>query len=173
MYTFNSKTDVGVDFSITSLFSPDDDIQTAILNTVKSGTTSIKMMIYGFHLPILTDLLIAKHQAGVDVQIVLDYSQSKGVAEAAEVKKLVTAGVDTVIGTSPEAHQICHEKGICVDNQLVLTGSYNFSLSAAKQVNHCDFIASKERADWFSSFFKEIRGWMLSNEPQDQLEAHL
>jgi phosphatidylserine/phosphatidylglycerophosphate/cardiolipin synthase-like enzyme len=155
-------------FGMRSYFSPDDDIQSKIIKETREARKSILMAIYGFHLPPLTDLLIQKHKEGVMVKCILDLSQSKGKAEAIEVKKLLDAGVDVVIGTSPEAHQIMHEKAICIDGYHTLTGSYNFSLSAAKQVNHMDFVYSHDRAEWFTKFFKKLRTWIVKNEPQNQ-----
>lgn len=99
-------------FGIKSLFSPQDDIQAEIIKEVQNAQQSILIAIYGFHLPPLTDLLIEKHKEGITVQCILDLSQSKGVAEKQEVKKIVQAGIDTVIGTSPKAHQIMHEKDV-------------------------------------------------------------
>jgi phosphatidylserine/phosphatidylglycerophosphate/cardiolipin synthase-like enzyme len=155
-------------FGIKSFFSPQDDIQAEIIKEVQNAKETIFIAIYAFHLPPLTDLLIEKHKAGIEIHCILDLSQSKGIAEKPEVEKLVEAGIDTVIGTSPEAHQIMHEKGMCIDGYHVITGSYNFSTSAAEQVNHMDFIYSKDRADWFATFFNNLRAWIVKNEPQDQ-----
>ena len=156
-------------FGVKSLFSPDDDVAAEILKEVGSAQSSILMMIYGFTLVPLVDLLIAKHQAGITVQLVLDKTQAAGKTESLQVERLKAAGVDFVIGTSPKAHQIMHEKGICIDNVHVITGSYNFSASAANQVNHCDFIYSKDRADWFTKQFASLRDWIVTNEPQQPL----
>src|SRR5579883_1487122 len=108
-------------FGIRSYFSPQDDIQTEILKEVQAAKKSILLAIYAFHLPPLTNILIQKHKEGVNVQCVLDFSQSKGRAERTEVQKLFRAGVDVVIGTSPKAHQIMHEKGMCIDSYHTLT----------------------------------------------------
>jgi len=153
-------------FGIKSLFSPKDDIQAEIIKEVNNAKESILMAIYGFHLPPLTDLLIKKHREGIKVQCILDLSQSRGKAEKPEVEKLKKAKVDIVIGTSPKAHQIMHEKGLCIDGHHVITGSYNFSTSAAKQVNNMDFIYSHDRAVWFTNFFNYLRDWIIKNEPQ-------
>ncbi len=155
-------------FGIRSFFSPQDDIQSEIIKAVQEAKQSILIAIYGFHLPPLTDLLIEKHKQGVQVQCILDLSQSKGKAEKPEVEKLIKAGIGAVIGTSPKAHQIMHEKGMCIDGERIITGSYNFSISAADQVNHMDFMYSKDRAAWFTDFFNDLRTWIVKNEPQDQ-----
>lgn len=148
-------------FGIKTLYSPDDDIHSELIKEVTEAQESILMMIYGFTLPDLTDLLIQKHQAGVKVQCVMDLSQSRGKTEKVQVQKLLDAGLDVVIGTSPVAHQIMHEKGLCLDGARTITGSWNFSTSAAKQVNHMDFIYSEDRAAKFTEFFNEIRQSMI------------
>lgn len=157
-------------FGVDSLYSPQDDIQTRLLDEVSKAEKSIYMMIYGFHLPSLTDLLIQKHKEGVLVQCVLDFSQSKGTAEKVEVQRLIDVGVDVVVGTSPMAHQIMHEKLLIIDMVKTISGSYNFSLSAEKQVNHCDIFYSPDRAMWALGAFNYVRSWMVTNEPDKQLE---
>lgn len=139
------------------LWSPYHDIQGKLLEEVDSAKSKIRMIIYGFHLPALTDLLIQKHKAGLDVKCILDLSQSKGVAEREEVQKLRDAGVDVVVGTSPVAGQILHEKAINIDTFRHISGSYNFSISAAKQFNHMDFFWSKDLVDVFSEVFDQLR----------------
>src|ERR1019366_6419950 len=116
----------------------------------------------------LTDALIAKHQAGLTVQCVLDHTQSAGTTEKVQVQRLLEAGVDVQIGTSSKSHQIMHEKGICIDSVHTITGSYNFSPSAQLQVNHADFFYSPDRAAWFTKVFNETRAWIVANEPQYQ-----
>jgi phosphatidylserine/phosphatidylglycerophosphate/cardiolipin synthase-like enzyme len=155
-------------FGIKSFFSPQDDIQAEIIKEVQKAKQTVLVAIYGFHLPPLTNVLIDKHREGVEVHCILDLSQSKGEAERPQVEKLIDAGIDVVIGTSPKAHQIMHEKAMCIDGVHVITGSYNFSTSAAEQVNHMDFIYSKDRAEWFTNFFNDLRAWILKNEKGDQ-----
>ena len=159
---------MGFSFGFRTLCSPKDDVQGEILKEVGAADHTILMLIYGFHLPALTDLLIAKHKAGVNVQCILDLTQSKGKAEEGEVQRLVDAGVDVTIGTSPVHHAIMHEKGFCLDGMRTITGSYNFSQSAAGQVNHCDFVYSNDRALWFMQMFNNLHDWIEANEPDCQ-----
>ena len=96
--------------TVTTCFAPFDDTTAAFLKFVKRAKKSVCISIYGFHLPPLTDALIAKHQAGVKVTIILDHTQAEGKAESGEVQKLVDAGVPLLIGTSPIHRQILHSK---------------------------------------------------------------
>lgn len=160
-------------FGVDSLVSPTDDVQSRLLQEVGKATTSIYMMIYGFHLPSLTDLLIAKKQASVEVHCVLDFTQSKGTAESGEVQKLLEADVDLVVGTSPVAGQIMHEKLLILDMMKTLSGSYNFSLSAEKQVNHMDIFYSQDRAVWAKGVFDMQYAWVKANEADKQPKINL
>ena len=143
-------------FGFTRLESPEDDIQTKLLDELSKATTKIRIIIYGFTLEPLVDRIIQKHTAGLDVRCILDLTQSKGVTERVQVQKLKDAGVDFIEGTSPVAGAIIHEKAITIDDKQIITGSYNFSASAAKQVNHMDFIYSRELATDFNDIFDQL-----------------
>lgn len=117
-------------------FSPFDETTEPFLALVQSAKQSIFVVIYGFTLSALVDDLIAKHQAGVEIGIILDHTQSAGTAEKVQVQRLLDAGVSFLIGTSPDAGNIIHSKFVVVDGRDVETGSWNFSASAARQSNN-------------------------------------
>src|SRR5512146_1484887 len=131
---------VTASLQIRTLFAPFDDTTAAFLTFVGSAQKSLDINIYGFHLPALTATLIAKHQAGVRVSVILDHSQERGKAEAGEVQKLVEAGVPLLVGTSPVHGQILHSKFTVVDGVSVEHGSWNYSLSASQQSNDMHFV---------------------------------
>ncbi len=141
------------------LWSPFHDIQSEVLKEVGQAKTKIRVSMYGFTLAPLVAILIEKYKAGVDVKVLLDLSQSKGKAEAPEVQLLIDAGVPVLIGKSPVAGQILHEKAFNVDDKRHISGSWNSSISAQKQFNHCDFIWSKELVDVFDQVFDHL--WAL------------
>lgn len=117
-------------------FSPFDETTEPFLELVQSATRSLFVVIYGFTLSALVDDLIAKHQAGVTVGIILDHTQAEGTAEKVQVQRLLAAGVPFLIGTSPDASNIIHSKFVVADERDVETGSWNFSASAARQSNN-------------------------------------
>lgn len=135
--------------SVTTLFAPFEDTTGAFLDFVTSAKRSLHIVIYGFHLPKLTDLLIAKQQAGLTISVILDHTQAAGTAEAGEVQRLVTAGVPLLIGTSPVHRQILHSKFAVVDGEAVEFGSWNYSLSASQQSNTMSFVRG---ADYAAAF---------------------
>src|SRR5260370_7178605 len=94
--------------TVTTLFSPWDDTQGAMLDFVSGVHESFYSVIYGFHLPALTDDLIRLHGSGVTVGIILDHTQAGGPAQASELQRLVTATVPLLIRPPPLPPTIIH-----------------------------------------------------------------
>lgn len=145
---------------VRTLFAPYDATTEEYLSFVASAKRDIRLIIYGYHLPALTALLIAKHQAGVKVNVILDHSQAEGHAESGEVQKLVDAGVPLLIGTSPVHHQILHTKATIIDECAVESGSWNYSLSASQQSNTLTFVHDAEYARAYLLHWHTIRGFV-------------
>jgi phosphatidylserine/phosphatidylglycerophosphate/cardiolipin synthase-like enzyme len=126
----------------TLFLSPDDDCHAALLAAARSATKSLHVLIYGFTLPDLVDVLIQKQHAGLSVGVVVDHTQASGATQEPLMQRLVDAGVPVTITTSHGA--IMHEKCLLVDLELgadhnaslAVYGSWNFSRGANKQANH-------------------------------------
>jgi len=149
---------------VRTLFSPFDATSEEYLAFVQSATRSIFLQIYGYHLPALGDTLVAKHQAGVNVNVILDHSQAEGKAEVQEVQKLVAAGVPLLIGTSPVHGQILHSKFTVIDESAVESGSWNYSLSASAQSNTLTFVHDPDYARAYLDHFHRIRMFIIMHD---------
>ncbi len=161
--------------AVRTLFSPFDDTTEEYLAFVQSARQSVFVCIYGFHLPKLTDALIALHNSGVHVSLILDHSQAEGKAESSEVQKLVDAQVPFLIGTSPVHHQILHSKFTVVDELAVESGSWNYSLSASQQSNTMTFVHDTGYARKHLDHYHRLRGFLVLHDmvyqPQHAIEA--
>lgn len=146
-------------------FAPDQDCLTPLLEAINSAKQSILVADYSFNLPSLVDSLIAQHQKGVKVTLVLDRSQSFGKSEVVQIQRLRQAGIDFVIGTS-DKHKIMHLKCAVVDNQTVINGSYNFTTAAASESNVLEIFTDPEIAELFTAQIKKIYQFISENEPQ-------
>ena len=156
---------ISASLKIRTLFAPFDDTTGEFLRFLQSAQASIDMQIYGAHLPAMTDVLIAKHQAGVRVSVILDHTQAEGKAEAAEVQKLIAAGVPLLIGTSPVHHAILHSKFTVIDEASVEHGSWNYSLSASQQSNDMHYVeGSPDYAAAYLRHHDRIRAFILLHE---------
>jgi len=146
-------------------FSPQDDTLKTFLEFIAAAQKKIRIADYSFNIDPLVDLLIEKHNAGVDVRLVLDKSQSAGVTEKPEVKKLHAAKVRFVIGTS-EKHKIMHNKFTIVDDAWVQSGSWNYTNAASDEDNFFDIEHSVDRAMFFTADWQKMYDWINKNEPQ-------
>ena len=152
----------------TYLITPFQDAAQAYSRFLDQARARLRIMIYGFTLAWVADLLVTKKRAGVDVKLILDHSQAVGHCEAPVLQRLVAGGfvdgVDFLIGTSPDHHAINHLKATWIDEAYVWHGSWNYSLSANQQLNSIEIIASPELARTFDRVFTWSWDWVKTHE---------
>lgn len=158
----------------TRLITPYADGLTAFSTFLDRVENKWRTIIYGDTHPVFFDKAIAFFKAGKDFKAILDHTQSCGPSEKAQVQRLLDAGmkdgVDFVIGTSPEAHQIIHLKSTWLDDRWVEDGSLNYSPSALKQVNSICIMDWPEYAAYLNgNVFEPLWSWILANESQYQV----
>lgn len=154
-----------IDNTRKTYFSPQDDTLKAFLAFIGTAKKKIRVADYSFNLEPLVELLITKQKAGVDVQLVLDKSQSAGVTEKPEVKQLKAAKVPFVVGTS-DKHKIMHNKFTIIDDEWVQSGSWNYTNAASDEDNFFDIEHSPSRAQAFTADWQKMFEWIKANEPQ-------
>ena len=111
---------------ISCFFSPGLDILDAIREHLELCTTSLDICVYTISDDRLVEAIIQCHRAGITVRILSD--NDKQYDKGSDIQSLSLAGVDVRVDTSP-AHM--HHKFMVVDSDIVLTGSYNWTRSAA------------------------------------------
>lgn len=119
----------------TLLLSPGQDIKSAAAAFAVSAQSELLVNCYGLSDVAIVGALIALNLAGKRVVVVVDRTQAGGPADQAQLPKLVAAGIEVVITTSPTG-AIDHEKVMVRDRSVVWYGSYNFSASAQSQRNY-------------------------------------
>jgi phosphatidylserine/phosphatidylglycerophosphate/cardiolipin synthase-like enzyme len=107
-------------------FSPEDGTLEHILNAVNLAHESIYFMAYSFTTDKLAEAMIERAKAGVTVRGVFDKDQYHSNA-GTEFDTLHNAGIDVWLDGNP---RLMHHKVIIIDQQVVITGSYNFSNNA-------------------------------------------
>lgn len=106
-------------------FSPSGGCTAAVVRELAAAKVSIRVQAYSFTSAPIAQALVAAAKRGVTVTVVLDRSNRSSKYSA--VTFLQHAGVPVVIDAK---HAIAHNKIIIVDNQVVLTGSFNFTSQA-------------------------------------------
>ena len=152
-----------IDNTRKTYFSPDDDTQNAFLQFLQSATKKILIADYSFNLQPVVDLLISKHQSGIEVRLILDRTQAAGRSEEPEVQQLRSAGIPLAVGTS-SLRKIMHNKFTIVDDTWVESGSWNYTGTASKEDNFFDIENSPDRAVAFATYWQKMHDWIAKNE---------
>ena len=110
---------------ITALFSPQDNIEQAIVAAIGRANKQILVQAYLLTDNKISDALIAAHKRGVAVQVMLDAERSK--TKASDGQRMSDAGIEVRLET---AYENAHNKVMILDGALLISGSYNFTYAA-------------------------------------------
>lgn len=109
--------------AVENYFSPVDKVMDKIVAEVKAAKKSIKFMAFNYTSSDLSDAMLAQAKAGVQVQgVFLERDATQG-----SLVPLYCAGLPILIDGNKDA---MHHKVIIIDDQTVITGSFNFTQSA-------------------------------------------
>lgn len=132
-------------------FSPRGGCENAIIEWISRANRSIHILIYSFTLDSISDAIISAYKRGIDVKIVFEQEQ---ITQYSEYWKLKEAGVPVRNDTNPYS---MHNKVMIVDEEIVITGSYNWSSSAENRNNeNMIIIRSREIAEIYEREFEKI-----------------
>lgn len=109
-------------------FTPGQDCQGLIVQQINQAKTSVLVQAYSFTAVPIARALKQASARGVDVRVILDKSQRTERYSGATFLK--NAGIPVVIDGQPA---IAHSKVMIVDQNVVITGSYNFTKSAQER----------------------------------------
>ena len=124
----------------TVYFSPQGGCTSAIEREFGTAKSSVYVQAYSFtSAPIAKALLEAKKR-GVKVEAILDKSNQTAKYSSADF--LAHGGIPTLIDAK---HAIAHNKVMVIDEETVITGSFNFS-KAAEQENAENLLIIHDRA---------------------------
>jgi phosphatidylserine/phosphatidylglycerophosphate/cardiolipin synthase-like enzyme/DNA/RNA endonuclease YhcR with UshA esterase domain len=147
-------------FPMELYFSPSDKTTSKINAALNAATSSISICMYTFTRDDLAATLIAQKNAGKKVRVVMDNNTDSGN----EFATLQNAGVDVLLkNLSPSpSSALLHHKYAVIDadkpspNNVVLTGSHNWSSAAETQNDENELIVHSQRiANLYLQEFKQ------------------
>lgn len=152
----------GVFFSLgtTPVNDPKFDCAIAVIDLFNQAKKTAHVAIYSLTEPNIVNAMIEAHKRGVEVAVVVDKTESKNASMAIMIKKLVQAGVDIRIATRQRS--LMHNKIAVIDNHIVCTGSFNWTVSAEK-LNDENLIVI-EGTDVAADYEKYVFNRILQNE---------
>jgi phosphatidylserine/phosphatidylglycerophosphate/cardiolipin synthase-like enzyme len=121
-----------------AFFSPGDACRNTIIRNIETATQKLNICVFTISDDIITNSLLTVHKKGVQIKLITD--NDKSLDEGSDVEQLARAGIAVKMDTSPN-HM--HHKFMIADNKALITGSYNWTRSAAKY-NHENIIVTRE-----------------------------
>ena len=136
---------------VETAFSPSDGVSQVIRTQLSYAKKNVRVMAF-----VLTSESIAKElgelsKRGVDVQCILDRGQARTRYSGDEYLK----GCGVKVYISPNSRGKMHHKVIVIDDETVITGSYNFSENAEK--GNDENIVIVKNSDLAKLFNKEFK----------------
>lgn len=160
---------------IETSFMPYQSGVDAYLKFLDGTKRSLRVAVYELTEPRIVDKWLELQQNGVkDIIVLLDKSQTvsrSGRYEQAQIQRLRDAGIEVVIGTSEQKHNIMHLKMSVRDGDCVEDGSYNYSKSANTQANNVNVIYSPKRAALFLTDWQRMYDFMKTQDQTPWVKA--
>ncbi len=110
---------------VENYFAPEDHAMDHIIAAVRQARKSVRFMAFSFTDQDLGQALIARAKAGVEVSGVVEKRGSD--TEYCQMAPLTRAGLEVLTDGNP---YVLHHKVLIIDEQVVVTGSFNFTESA-------------------------------------------
>lgn len=125
-------------------------VEDELVAALDGAQKTVDVAIYNISLPNVTDALLAAHERGVKVRMVMESESMDNKSS----ESLLDAGIE-IIGDNREG--LMHNKFVVIDSKEVWTGSFNFTSTAAyKDFNNLLRIRSTRAAQDYTAEFEEF-----------------
>ncbi|MBL7857392.1 MAG: DUF1669 domain-containing protein [Cyclobacteriaceae bacterium] len=120
-------------------FSPGDACRHAIIRQMNAAIHQLSICVFTISDDAISKAILDTHQRGVGVRIITDNDKSLDIGS--DIEHLAGQGIPVKIDNTSN-HM--HHKFMVVDDQSVITGSYNWTSSAAR-FNHENIVLMQEQ----------------------------
>lgn len=140
-----------------ALFSPGDDCLNEIIRLVRGAESSIDICVFTISDDRISREIAEAHRRGVQVRVITD--DDKTADRGSDIFALSQAGVEVMIDRTSN-HM--HHKFALFDGKVVLTGSYNWTRSAA-DYNYENIVVTDDKkivasyTGCFNKLWKEMK----------------
>jgi phosphatidylserine/phosphatidylglycerophosphate/cardiolipin synthase-like enzyme len=124
----------------TAYFSPGKSCRSAIISQIRSARSSIRICVFTISDNEITNEIIAAHKRNISIKIITDNDKSFDLGS--DIELLSKRGLKIKIDRS-DSHM--HHKFCLIDNTELITGSYNWTRSAAER-NQENIIVSQNQS---------------------------
>lgn len=138
-----------------SLFSPGESCREAIIGQISQAKRSLDICVFTISDDTISEAILQAHNRNIRIQIITDNDKLYDVGS--DITRMRDAGIVIRIDNTSD-HM--HHKFMIADDHTVLTGSYNWTRSAAK-FNYENIVLTSEPGV-VKSFLKEFgRLWQI------------
>ncbi|MEQ1586670.1 MAG: phospholipase D-like domain-containing protein [Cyclobacteriaceae bacterium] len=130
-------------------FSPGEECRNVIISQIKSAVKHLQICVFTISDDVITDAILTSHKRGTDIKIITD--NDKSLDEGSDIEQIARQGIVVKMDRTPN-HM--HHKFMVVDGKTLITGSYNWTRSAAR-FNHENILLTRE-GGVVKSFLKEF-----------------
>lgn len=139
-------------------FSPRGGAQAAVIEQIQSAKSTIYVQAYSFTSKPIIEALVRAQKRGVNVIALLDKSNLSDRYSAADL--IDHFGVGTLID---DKHKIAHNKIMIIDQETVITGSFNFTKAAEEgNAENLLVLKSSQLAD---TYYRNWEAHLKHSEP--------
>ncbi len=139
-------------------FSPNGGCQEVVIKEIGNAHKSIDIAMYALTSREIAQALVDAKKREVKIKITLDAAQMKD--HFSKSRYLINKGVNVKFHMGPG---LMHDKFAVIDDQVVLTGSFNWTISAEKKnAENLLVITDKDLAQKYTKQFKHL--WSQSGE---------
>ncbi len=134
---------------IHTYFSPGDACRNAIIQQIGQAVQRLQICVFTISDDTIANAILTSHKKGVEIRIITDNDKSED--DGSDIARFAKQGIVVKTDTTPN-HM--HHKFMVCDEQAVLTGSYNWTRSAA-QYNHENILLTNNSAT-VKAYLKEF-----------------
>jgi phosphatidylserine/phosphatidylglycerophosphate/cardiolipin synthase-like enzyme len=150
----NSAIEVKSGQASNAYFSPGDACRNVIIQLINAATHDINICVFTVSDDLISKSILDAHHQGKNIRLITDNDKSLDLGS--DVNQLAKAGIPIKMD---ETRNHMHHKFMVIDNHSVVTGSYNWTRSAA-MYNHENILLTKDPGS-VRSFLKEFDGLWL------------
>ena len=121
-----------------AFFSPGESCRATIIEQISSAVRQLKICVFTISDDRITNAIVTAHKKGVDIEILTDNDKSLDLGS--DINLLAKEGIPIKMDNTSN-HM--HHKFMVIDERTVLTGSYNWTQSAAR-FNHENLILTND-----------------------------
>jgi phosphatidylserine/phosphatidylglycerophosphate/cardiolipin synthase-like enzyme len=140
--------------TIETCFAPESDCAAFAVQAIDQAQREILVGAYGLTTGAgIVEALLRAHQRGVEVKLIADKTTPCG--RNSGIDPLASAGVPVWIDHSA---RIAHAKTMVIDGTVTLSGSYNWTRSAAANSENLNLVASPVVAEAYAGHWRDRQG---------------